>query len=165
VTQSGGHISVESQVDRGTVFKVYLPITEALPKQPPGESLRTVSKGKSESVLVVEDEGLVRDMMCEVLKSYGFNVLEADSGERALEGGSEGIDLLITDVIMPGISGTELADEFLKHHPALKVLFVSGYTGDEIAHHGILNESVLFLQKPFSPQTLVEKVHEILKMV
>jgi PAS domain S-box-containing protein len=165
VTQSGGHISVESQVDWGTVFKVYLPITEALPKQPPGESLRTVSKGKSESVLVVEDEGLVRDMMCEVLKSYGFNVLEADSGERALEGGSEGIDLLITDVIMPGISGTELADEFLKHHPALKVLFVSGYTGDEIAHHGILNESVLFLQKPFSPQTLVEKVHEILKMV
>jgi PAS domain S-box-containing protein len=164
VIQSGGHISVESQVDRGTVFKVYLPISESLPKQHPEKSPKTVPKGKSESILVVEDEDLVRDMMCEVLQSYGFNVLEADSGERALEGGSEGIDLLITDVIMPGISGAELADQFLKHNPALKVLFVSGYTGEEIAHHGILNESVLFLQKPFSPQTLVEKAHKILKM-
>jgi two-component system cell cycle sensor histidine kinase/response regulator CckA len=76
------------------------------------DSKRIVTKGQSETILVVEDEDLVRDMMCEVLKSYGFNVMEANSGERALEGGSESVDLPITDVIMPGISGTELADQF-----------------------------------------------------
>ena len=162
VKQSGGYISVESQLGRGTVFKVYLPVSQAGLKQRLEESPKTVPKGKSETILIVEDEDMVRDIMREVLSSYGFNVLAADSGEKALEWEGEGVDLLITDVIMPGISGTELADQLLKRSPEVKVLFVSGYTGDEIAQHGILNESVLFLQKPFSPQTLVEMVHQIL---
>jgi CheY-like chemotaxis protein len=124
----------------------------------------SVPRATHETILVVEDEGMVRDMMCEVLKSYGFDVLEAESGEAALELHREGVDLLITDVIMPGISGTELAERFLKTHPSSRVLFVSGYTGDEVAQHGILNENVHFLQKPFSPQILVENVHRILHM-
>jgi CheY-like chemotaxis protein len=139
-------------------------MTKTVPEQLPEGPQRVVQRGQSESILVVEDEDLVRYMMCEVLEGYGFTVFEADSGESALEQRSEGVDLLITDVIMPGISGADLAEQMLTHHPSLKVLFVSGYTGDALAKHGILDVSMHFLQKPFSPQNLVEKVHEILKM-
>ena len=155
---------MESKINLGTVFRVYLPVTQAKPEQRHEDGSKAVPKGKSETILVVEDEDIVRDMMHEVLISYGFSVLEADSGEKALKWDSEEVDLLITDVIMPGISGAELADRFLERNPEAKVLFVSGYTGDEIARHGNLNENMMFLQKPFSPQTLVETVHKILHM-
>ena len=106
-------------------------------------------------------------MVSKMLAHLGYDVMAAMNAEKALEmfiRYGQSFDILITDVIMPGISGMELADQFLKYNATLKVLFVSGYTGDELAYHGILSESVLFLQKPFSPQTLVEKVHEILEM-
>jgi PAS domain S-box-containing protein len=162
VKQSGGYISVQSQVQKGTVFEVYLPVSYGTPEYRDEDSSKVVPKGKSETVLIVEDEDIVRDMMRDVLSSYGFNVLEAENGEKALEWDGEGVDLLITDVIMPGISGTELAQRFLKRRPGIRVLFISGYTDDEISQHGLLGENVLFLQKPFSPQTLVETVHKIL---
>ena len=164
VKQSGGYISVESEKERGTVFKVYLPVSKARPEQQSEETSKAVPKGKSETILIVEDEDIVRAMMCEVLSSYGFNVFEAESGEKALIQDGEEVDLLVTDVIMPGISGTELAERFLERRPEAKVLFVSGYTGDEIAQHGMFKENALFLKKPFSPQSLVEMVHRILHM-
>jgi CheY-like chemotaxis protein len=115
---------------------------------------------------VVEDEEMVRKMMCEVLKSYGYAVEDARDGAAALGMVTDRrgeVDLLITDVIMPGMSGRELADRLLVQNSSLKVLFVSGYTDDAIAHHGMLEEGVQFLQKPFTPQSLAEMVHSILK--
>jgi PAS domain S-box-containing protein len=165
VKQSGGHVAVYSEVGRGTTFKVYLPRVEQQP--PSGQShagLATVPHG-SETVLLVEDEDGVRALTRHVLENCGYTILEACDGPGAvrLAGQHQGpIDLLVTDVVMPRMSGSEVAGRLAERYPGMKVLFLSGYTDDAVVRHGILEAEVAFLHKPFSPASLAVKVREVL---
>jgi nitrogen-specific signal transduction histidine kinase/CheY-like chemotaxis protein len=165
VKQSGGNIWVYSEPGRGTSFKIYLPqvgeATAAAAPPIPSEA-RT---GASETILLVEDDRGVRALARRVLELHGFRVLEADRGEDALQISErhEGpIHLLLTDVIMPGMSGRALADRLGTGHPETRVLFMSGYTDEAIVHHGVLESGIAFLQKPFTPDSLARKVRETL---
>jgi two-component system, cell cycle sensor histidine kinase and response regulator CckA len=165
VRQGGGHVSVDSEVGHGTAFKVYLPRAEnprpAAGARPGGAA---APRG-SETVLLVEDEEGVRKLTRYVLLACGYTVVGARDGAEALrlaEQHTGRIALLLTDVVMPGMSGREVAERLGKMHPGIKVLFVSGYTDDEVVRHGILEAQVAFLQKPFSPTSLAVKVREVL---
>jgi len=119
----------------------------------------------TETILLVEDDETVRKLAHEVLENCGYRLLEAANGVAALsvcEHYSETIDLLLTDVVMPEMSGRGVADRLAQLHPEMKVLYMSGYTDDVIAHHGVINEGIHFLQKPFAPGDLVRKVREVL---
>ncbi|MDQ2825291.1 MAG: response regulator [Verrucomicrobiota bacterium] len=165
VRQSGGGISVESELSRGSTFRIYLPVETApldyvKPAPPP---LR--SEHDSETVLVVEDEEIVRELVCDVLEEQGYTVMRAADGQQALEMADafeDKIDLLITDVIMPHMNGQELAVTLSRARPEMRVLYVSGYSSDDISDHGVLREDVELLQKPFSPHMLLERMREIL---
>jgi two-component system cell cycle sensor histidine kinase/response regulator CckA len=165
VKQSGGHVAVSSEVGQGTTFKVYLPQVAQRPTA--GKShhdLKVLPRG-SETVLFVEDEDGVRALSRHVLQKVGYTVLEARDGVAALRvaGQHPGrIDLLVTDVVMPRMSGREVAEQLATSRPGAKVLFLSGYTDDAVVRHGILEAQVAFLQKPFSPASLVIKVREVL---
>ncbi|NJD62484.1 MAG: PAS domain S-box protein [Deltaproteobacteria bacterium] len=168
VKQAGGTIEVYSEVGMGTTFKIYLPRDKGpasiLAREEP-------SKGMlhgSETVLVVEDEETVRDLCTMVLEKLGYDVLQASNGKEALavSMGTDGrIDLLMTDVVMPGMNGGELATQLVLHRPEMKVLFTSGYTENVIAHHGVMDNEVSFLGKPYSPSALARKVREVLDRV
>jgi two-component system, cell cycle sensor histidine kinase and response regulator CckA len=122
-------------------------------------------RGAGETILVVEDEDLVRGFACRYLRNEGYVTQESTDGERALEllaGEANTVDLVLTDAVMPRMSGRELADHVARLRPALPVLFMSGYTNDEITRRGLLNPGVPFLQKPFSPEALANKVREVL---
>jgi two-component system cell cycle sensor histidine kinase/response regulator CckA len=165
VKQSGGHIGVYSEPRVGTTFKVYLPRVER-PLQP-GKSYqgtRPAPRG-NETVLLVEDDDGVRALAHRILQDSGYNVLVAASGRGALgiceqQGGP--IHLLVTDVVMPEMGGRPLAEQLLGLHPELKVLYLSGYTDDAVIRHGVLEAEVNFLQKPFEPAALAQKVREVL---
>ena len=167
VKQSGGNVTVYSEPGRGTSFKIYLPrIDEIAPsaEQRLNQESSEIPHG-TETILLAEDEDVVRKLTCEVLEMYGYRVLEAANGGSALlicERETEPIDLLLTDVVMPEMSGRELADRLLKIRPEMKILFMSGYTDNTISHQGILEEGENFIQKPFSPESLALKVREIL---
>ncbi len=166
VKQHGGHIWVYSESGRGTTFKIYLPQAEdAL--QPVGTpTTEPLSVYGTETVLVVEDEAMVRNLVCETLEAHGYNVLEAqhpDDGLQLASAYENTIHLLLTDVIMPHMNGRELYQKMAAIRPGLKVLFMSGYTDNVIAHHGILDEEVNFLQKPFTVQSLTRKVRQVLR--
>jgi CheY-like chemotaxis protein len=165
VKQSGGHIAVYSEVGVGTTFKVYLPRLESAAGEPKSKSgLRAPPRGK-ETILLVEDEPSVRALTRFVLTDCGYTVLDAANGEEAVRVASEyerGIDLLITDVVMPGAGGRVTAERVAELHPRIRVLFMSGYTDDAVVRHGILYEKVNFLQKPFSPVAMAFKVREVL---
>jgi PAS domain S-box-containing protein len=162
VKQSGGHIWAYSEPDHGTVFKIYLPRVEAVAGSPVERPAPTRSAGRgTETVLVVEDDPAVRRFVQIVLESRGYTVIAATGPQDALERvarGGEPIDLLITDIVMPGMSGVELAKRVAEVAPGLKVLFASGYTENTIVHHGMLDPGVPFLQKPFAPAQLAERV-------
>jgi CheY-like chemotaxis protein len=166
VRQSGGHIWVYSEPGKGTTFKVYLPSAQASavkPASPPRRPER-LARG-SETVLVVEDEEAVRKLIRSVLQQAGYTVLEAQDGAKALrlcETYSKPIDLALSDVVLPHMSGRELANSLASLRPEMDVLFMSGYTDDAVVRHGILNLDVPFLQKPFSPAALAKKVREVL---
>ncbi len=165
VQQNNGDISVYSEQGIGTTFKIYLPRVEAdvAPDPTIGTSKREL-RGH-ETVLVVEDEAGVRRVIVEMLEQQGYRVLTAENGEAALEVCQKNqcpIQLLITDVIMPRMSGRELANQMVRMLPTLKVLFVSGYTDHAIIHHGVLEPGTHFLQKPFTPESLAGKVREVL---
>src|SRR2546427_249390 len=164
VKQSGGYVWVYSELGKGTTFKVYLPrVTDAV-QAPPEMPASTNHKGH-ETILLVEDEADVRELTQMVLSERGYKVIEAHSPAEAERlAGSNGaeIHLLLTDVVMPGISGRELAKRLTARFPHLRVMFMSGYTYNVIAQNGTLEEGISFLQKPFTPQLLKEKVREAL---
>ncbi len=165
VTQSGGHIEVDSALGRGSTFRIYLPRVEE-PIEP-ALTASPVAKPPegSETILLVEDETEVRDLAHEILEMAGYIVLEAANGDEALRirAQHEGvINLLLTDVVMPGKSGPEVAQYLAPFYPEMKVLYMSGYTGDAIADRGFLDSETPFLQKPFTLDALAHKVRQVL---
>ena len=164
VAQSGGHISVYSEPGRGTTFKIYLPqLGEAATDA--GKAAGEPVVGGKETVLIVEDMAEVRRYAGVALKAYGYRVMQAESAGEALTicDREEGrIDLLLTDVVMPNLSGRELANRLEERWPDIKVLFISGYTDKSIALNGRLDERVHFIEKPFGPEKLAEKVRAVL---
>jgi CheY-like chemotaxis protein len=165
VKQSGGYVWVYSEPGHGTTFKVYFPrVAEAGVSGDSGVLFGATPKG-SETVLLVEDAEPLRELARLFLEDAGYVVLEAGSGPEALEKsrGHDGpIHLLLTDVIMPGMSGAELARTLRAERPESRIVFVSGYTDDAIAHHGVLEAGVTLLVKPFTRDALTRKVREVL---
>jgi two-component system, cell cycle sensor histidine kinase and response regulator CckA len=165
VQQSDGAIQVESAPGRGATFRIYLPRVE--PVAATGGAVAAPAKAAAgrETLLVVEDEHAVRTLEAEVLTGHGYRVLVAGDAQEALaleERCEETIALLVTDVVMPGRSGRELAREFVRRRPGTRVLFVSGYANDAFAQGGLLEAGSCFLQKPFSPESLAHKVRDVL---
>ncbi len=166
VKQSQGHMWVYSEPGQGATFKVYLPVhleeEEAAPATAPA---RVVPRGW-ETILVVEDEESLLDLVAEILKDAGYHVITASGPKAALRAVHEhrdgGIHLLLTDVVMPGMSGRVLADQITQERPGTRVLYMSGYTDNAIVHHGVLNPGVVFIQKPVTPDALIRKVREVL---
>ncbi len=165
VRQSGGHIEVRSELGAGTTFNVYLPqVRRTLPAGMPLNGLAAMPRG-TETVLLVEDEDAVRSLARHVLKACGYTVLEAKDGREAIriaEGHPGAIDLLVSDVVMPHLGGRELAERIAALRPGSKVLFLSGYTDDAVVHHGVREAEFAFLQKPYTPAVLAQKVREVL---
>ncbi|MEN3335653.1 MAG: two-component system, cell cycle sensor histidine kinase and response regulator CckA [Blastocatellia bacterium] len=165
VKQSGGHVWVYSEPGKGTTFKIYLPQIE---EPPDAQEIRPQVPellAGTETILLVEDEEVVRNLTRQVLEMNGYTVLESGNPDEALriaERCRETIHLMITDVVMPGMSGRMLALRLASSRPATKVLYISGYTDDAIVHHGILDSDIPFLQKPFTPDGLLRKVRELL---
>jgi CheY-like chemotaxis protein len=165
IKQSGGYVLVESEPRQGTTFRIYLPRVEDALEPAGAVGALSSHSGGSETVLLVEDEESVRQLVRETLEAKGYKVLEADHGEAALRivaEYSDSIDILITDVVMPGMSGRELSARLCASCPQIKVLYLSGYTEDAIAHEGVLDSGTAFLQKPFTLQMLSRKVREVL---
>ena len=165
VKQARGSIEVYSEVGKGTTFKIYLPRVEGEAAGSPESSPPMELLGGTETVLLVEDEEIVRDLGVRILEGLGYKVMQASNGDeaiaRAMEYGDR-IDLLMTDVVMPGMHGRELANRLTRIHPETRVLFTSGYTDNAIVHHGVLDEGVSFIGKPYTPSALAKKVREVL---
>ena len=165
VKQSGGVIWVYSEPGRGTTFKIYLPRVEDAAVPAARSPVPPVSVRGSETVLLVEDEEMVRKLVHKVLKANGYTVLLAADGidaERVAEQHAGPIHLLMTDVVLPGLNGKQVAQLLTAARPMIRVLYLSGYTDDAIVHHGVLESGVAFLQKPFTPAVLGRKVREVL---
>jgi CheY-like chemotaxis protein len=164
VKQSGGFLRVESTSGEGATFRVYLPRVPAEPKHS-APTQRALPIANGETILVVEDEPAMRMVTRRLLENTGYRVLEAAGGEEALRMVSEHegkIDLVLTDVVMPGISGAALAECLLASYPNLCVLYMSGYTDDQVIRHGLRHEQVHFLQKPFDAEQLGRRLREAL---
>jgi PAS domain S-box-containing protein len=168
VKQSGGYVWVYSEVGHGTTFKVYLPMVQAPMEKKAPEKIASGHEPGTETILFVEDEQSVRELVSEYLAARGYKVLDAADGMQALEiaAAHKGkIQLLITDVVMPRVSGRELAARLAPTRPDLKVLYISGYTDDSVFRHGVLEGGMAFLQKPFNLKVLAAKIREILEHV
>ena len=164
VEQSGGHIRVESKLGHGTTFRIYLPATTASPAgRPTSRGASAVLRG-IERIVVVEDEPEVRTLVCMVLRDAGYDVVEAKDTAHALALAERGadFDLLLTDVIMPGMSGRQLAAQIVALRPTTRVLYMSGYTDDKLGHHGLLDPDIELIQKPLTPDALLRRVHALL---
>ena len=165
VTRSGGSVGVYSEVGRGTSFKVYFPRADAA--EMVVEAPRAVSPGRvprTQTVLVVEDAEGLRELARRLLQRQGYTVLVAANADEALRlfERNASIDVLLTDVVMPGASGPELTRQLVERRPALKVIYMSGYTEEAIVQHGVLKPGIAFLQKPFTSETLGRKIREVL---
>ncbi len=168
VKQSGGLIEAYSEVGKGTTFKIYLPRVEGEAVRPEKDARPAVLPGGTETVLLVEDEEIVRTMCSRILLELGYKVLQARNGTEGIalaQGYGEPIDLLLTDVVMPGMNGSELATKLVLLHPEMKILFMSGYTDDAISRHGVLDEGVSFIGKPYTPSALAKRIREVLDKV
>jgi two-component system cell cycle sensor histidine kinase/response regulator CckA len=166
VKQSGGYIDVESEEGQGTTFSIALPLVDDIPvvQQQAPTPIEMIARG-AETVLIVEDEEAVRHLLAQGLRNYGFTVMTARDGTEALHLVRERaakIDLLVTDVVMPNMSGRDLADRLRTELAGLKVLFMSGYTDDTLLRHGVYEARESFLQKPFVLRTLAAKARETL---
>src|SRR5438128_5165524 len=165
VKQSGGYIWVYSEAGHGTTVKIYLPRVPGVAESPVPAPEPQQVRGGDETVLLVEDAAPVRTLARRSLEARGYRVLEAADGPSALQLSArhlDGIDILVTDVVMPGMSGRELAERLAPERPSMKVLYTSGYTDDAMVRQGVLSAGVAFLQKPFVPDTLARKVREVL---
>lgn len=166
VKQHGGNIWVYSELDKGTTFKIYLPVSEeARVEEKTCDKIATDLKG-SETILLVEDDEQVRDLARAILRRQGYTVLVAENGLKALTvlaSHDDPVQLLLTDVVMPEMNGKELFIKAAEKYPGLKVLYMSGYTANVIAHRGALEEGIAFIQKPFTVQALTAKVREVLE--
>jgi CheY-like chemotaxis protein len=164
VTRSGGSVHVYSEVGRGTSFKVYFPKVDSA--EMVVETARAVSRPHAggQTVLLVEDSEGLRDLARRLLERQGYTVLAAGNAEEALQlfEHNARIDVLLTDVVMPGASGPELTRQLIERRPELRVIYMSGYTEEAIVHHGVLHSGVAFLHKPFTSDTLGKKIREVL---
>jgi CheY-like chemotaxis protein len=164
VTEGRGFIEVESRIGKGSEFRVYLPaIDETL--RPSSLAPAHPSTGGRERLLLVEDDDAVRRVGFRVLNGAGYNVVQASTGEEAveyLESNPEPIDLVVTDVVMPGMSGPKLAEVIRRSRPGTRIIFISGYANDEVARKGISAGDVPFVQKPYLPSQLLARVREVL---
>jgi CheY-like chemotaxis protein len=168
VRQSGGYVVIESEPGQGTAFRIYLPRIQ-------DERVARVEVGQtrahqvaSETVLLVEDEDLVRHAARRILAGHGYEVLEARHGGDALlvcEQYRDPIHLMVTDVVMPGMSGHELAERLTRRRPGMKVLYISGYTENTVFDHGVPGDRAWFVQKPFTARSLLDKVRLVLDRV
>ena len=168
IKQSHGHLTVESELDQGASFKVYLPRAHEAVEAAAPERLPPALPAGEETVLIVEDNDLVRVTAVEQLLVHGYNVMDAANGLEALrllESYEAEAHLLITDVVMPEMGGKELSQRLQATHPDLRTLYVSGYPSGEIARHGVLESGIFFLQKPYTTETLIRKVRKILDEV
>jgi two-component system, cell cycle sensor histidine kinase and response regulator CckA len=167
IKQNGGHIWVYSEYGRGSTFKIFLPRAPGVASSdaaPDGPEVEVTVTG-NETVMVVEDEPLVRAITVETLETLGYHVLQASNGEEALQvaaGYDAPIDVLVTDVVMPAMGGPALTQHLHRVRPHMKVLYVSGYTDDAIVHHGVVEPGIQFLQKPFPLATLARRIRELL---
>jgi signal transduction histidine kinase len=165
VKQSDGHVWVYSEPGHGTTFKIYLPAADEVAAEDAADAVEPELPRGSETVLLVEDEGSLRELVRECLEALGYTILEARHGAEALtvcEGHADDIHVLMTDVVMPGMSGRELGERLRALRPELRVLYMSGYTDDAVVLHGVLAEKMAFLQKPFTEQALARKLREVL---
>jgi CheY-like chemotaxis protein len=164
VRQCEGNIWVYSEPGRGTTFRVYFPRASEAPSQPPAVVEPVTLQGK-ETILLVEDQDDVRAVALHILRRYGYHVLDARNAGEALlvcERHPRSIHLLLTDVVMPHVSGRELAERLLLIRPDMRVLYMSGYTENAIVHHGILDSGIEYLQKPIVPEMLARRIREVL---
>jgi PAS domain S-box-containing protein len=165
VKQSGGYIWVYSELGHGTTFKVYLPLVQDEAEKASEEKTISGPAPGTETILFVEDEESVRELVGEYLQARGYRIIEASDGLQAIDLAEKhkgAIQLLITDVVMPRLSGRELATRLAAKRPGLKVLYISGYTDDSIFRHGVLEGGMAFLQKPFNLKSIAQKVREVL---
>jgi signal transduction histidine kinase len=165
VKQSGGHIWLYSEPGHGTAFKVYLPAVVEAETESTAEPVRAALPRGTETILIVEDEPQIRNLAFDCLVYCGYDVLSSSNGVEALqliEHLQRPVDLILTDVVMPKLSGRELAERISALQPSAKVLFMSGYTNDSVVNHGILDGATWFIQKPFTLESLVRRVREVL---
>lgn len=164
IKQHQGNIQVYSEPGNGTTFKIYLPKTESPLQTTDSETEDPISICGSETVLVAEDEKMVRELVCETLKAHGYDVIGVDNPADCLEmaSGKATVHLLLTDMIMPGMNGKELYQKLVAIHPNCRVLYMSGYTTNVVIHGGILDKGINFLQKPFTVYQLVRKARKVL---
>jgi CheY-like chemotaxis protein len=166
VKRAEGHIAVESKPGQGSTFTIYLPRAEQQARLSAAPEAPSKPAPGKETVLVVEDDGSVRSLACKILAINRYKVLEASNGPEALrltsDRGPEPIHLLLTDVVMPEMSGPLLADHLKHARPGLRVLYMSGYPAEALGPHGVLEPGAFFLQKPFTPVSLANKVREAL---
>ena len=164
VKQSEGNVWVYSEPQRGTTFKIYLPRVDEVVEEQPAQEAETAAGG-SETILLVEDSDSLRELGREILEEHGYKVIEASSGAAALEALARhtgSLDLILTDLVMSGMSGRELADQVTRLRPGTKVIFMSGYTDDALGHHGVLETGTAFVEKPFTIDGLLRKVRDVL---
>jgi len=164
VKQTGGYVMVQSEIGRGTTFQIYLPLVEEAAEKH-SVSAPDTALGGTETILLVEDEESVRELVRDTLAAKGYQVIDADNGESGLAAAvahNGKIELVITDVVMPGMGGRELVKQLTQSRPATKVLYLSGYTEDAIVSDGSIEKGTAFLQKPFTLQNLSRKVREVL---
>jgi two-component system, cell cycle sensor histidine kinase and response regulator CckA len=166
VKQSGGTLDVYSEVGSGTSFKVYLPLIQVAEPADRDQAQRKTRRG-NETILLVEDDEMVRNLVRETLEREGYKILDAPDpveARRLVDHHRGSLQLLITDVVLPKLSGRQLAEDLTKVRTDLKVLYMSGYTDSAVVNNGILTQEVAFLQKPFTPQALAQKVREVLEV-
>jgi CheY-like chemotaxis protein len=164
IKQSGGYIWLESEIEKGSTFQVYLPRAEGVEEETARIEPSFKTRGPG-TILVAEDEPSLLKLTCHTLKESGYRVLEAEDGAKAIEIAAQfdkDIDLLLTDIVMRGMNGRELAEQMSSGRPSMKVLYMSGYTDGAVATHGVLESGIVILRKPFSRKQLQQSVGEML---